>query len=138
MVIVPEAGIQAYIGGAILSGAEPWIVPLRPENDFLVELDQLPADVLERARVVYVNYPNNPTAAIAPHDYLVRLVAACRKYGIVLAYDNAPVRQRITRLAPASIFEIAGARDISRGILFDVEVIPDDGWRRRVRDRIGW
>ena len=59
--LVPEPGYQCYIGGAIASGAEPRIAPLLAEQDFLVELGELPRDVLRRTRLVYLNYPNNPT-----------------------------------------------------------------------------
>jgi len=129
VVIVPEPGYQAYIGGAILSGAEPYVVPLRPENQFLVELDQLPADTLRRARVVYVNYPNNPTAAIAPRDYLERLVAACRKHGIVLAYDNAYCDITFDGYVAPSIFEIEGARDVAVEFFSMSKSFQMTGWR---------
>src|SRR3954471_1981564 len=61
--IVPEPGYQAYLGGALLAGAEPYIAPLRAENDFLLQLDEVPPEVLRRAKIVFLNYPNNPTAA---------------------------------------------------------------------------
>src|SRR5512144_3273207 len=64
--IVPEPAYQAYIGGTLLSDATPYIYPLRPRTEFLVELDEIPRDVLARTRVLYLNYPNNPTSAIAP------------------------------------------------------------------------
>src|SRR5690606_24451299 len=78
-VIVPEPGYQAYLGGAVLAGAEPVIVPLRAEKQFLLELDNLDEQLLDRTSLVYVNYPNNPTSAVAPRDYLERLVARCRR-----------------------------------------------------------
>ena len=67
-VILPEPGYQAYIGGAILSGAEPYVYPLTAGEGFLLDLDRVPAAVLDRTRLVFVNYPNNPTAAVAPLD----------------------------------------------------------------------
>ena len=109
--IIPEPGYQAYVGGALLSLAAPYIVPLRPEHDFLVELDEIPADVLKRAKMVYVNYPNNPTAAVAPRDYLERLVARCRTLGLLLVYDNAYAELAFDGYVPPSIFEIEGARE---------------------------
>jgi LL-diaminopimelate aminotransferase len=87
--IVPEPGYQAYLGGSLLAGAEPYIAPLRPEHNFLLQLDHVPHEILRRAKVVFVNYPNNPTAAVAPSEYLERTVALCRAHGILLAYDNA-------------------------------------------------
>ncbi|MGH7524697.1 MAG: aminotransferase class I/II-fold pyridoxal phosphate-dependent enzyme [Gemmatimonadales bacterium] len=128
-VIVPEPGYQGYIGGAVLSGSEPIIVPLRPENNFLVELDQLSADVLRRARVVYANYPNNPTAAIAPRDYLERLVAACRRHGIVLAYDNAYCDITFDGYVAPSIFEIDGAREVAVEFFSMSKSYQMTGWR---------
>ncbi|MES1259565.1 MAG: aminotransferase class I/II-fold pyridoxal phosphate-dependent enzyme [Gemmatimonadota bacterium] len=129
VVIVPEPGYQAYIGGAVISGAEPYVVPLRPENNFLVELDQLPEAVLRRAKLVYVNYPNNPTAAIAPRDYLERLVASCRKYGIVLAYDNAYSDITFDGYVAPSIFEIPGARDVAIEFFSMSKSFQMTGWR---------
>lgn len=128
-VIVPEPGYQGYIGGAVLSGSEPVIIPLRPENRFLVELDQLPVDTLRRAKVAYVNYPNNPTAAIAPRDYLERLVAACRKHGIVLAYDNAYCDITFDGYVAPSIFEIEGARDVAVEFFSMSKSFQMTGWR---------
>jgi LL-diaminopimelate aminotransferase len=129
VVIVPEPGYQAYIGGAILSGAEPVVVPLRPENQFLVELDELPEETLRRATLCYVNYPNNPTAAIAPRDYLERLVASCRKHGIVLAYDNAYSDITFDGYVAPSIFEIAGARDVAVEFFSMSKSFQMTGWR---------
>jgi len=129
VVIVPEPGYQAYIGGAILSGAEPCVVPLRPENSFLVELDQLAPETLRRAKVVYVNYPNNPTAAIAPRAYLERLVASCRKHGIVLAYDNAYCDITFDGYVAPSIFEIPGARDVAVEFFSMSKSFQMTGWR---------
>ena len=128
-VILPEPGYQGYIGGAVLSGSEPIVVPLRPENGFLVELDTLPSDVLRRARVVYANYPNNPTAAIAPRDYLERLVAACRRHDIVLAYDNAYCEITFDGYVAPSIFEIDGARDVAVEFFSMSKSFQMTGWR---------
>ncbi|HEX5632423.1 MAG TPA: aminotransferase class I/II-fold pyridoxal phosphate-dependent enzyme [Gemmatimonadales bacterium] len=127
--IVPEPGYQAYIGGSILAGAEPYIVPLRPERNFLLELDDVPADVLRRAKVVFVNYPNNPTAAIAPRDYLERLVATCRQHGILLAYDNAYSELTFDGYVAPSIFEIPGARDVALEYFSLSKSYSMTGWR---------
>jgi LL-diaminopimelate aminotransferase len=127
--IVPEPGYQAYLGGALLSGSEPYVVPLLPENEFLLELDQLPADVLRRAKIVFVNYPNNPTAAIAPVEYLERTVAACRRHGILLAYDNAYCELTFDGYRAPSIFEIAGARDVALEFFSLSKSYSMTGWR---------
>lgn len=127
--IVPEPGYQAYLGGALLSGAEPYIAPLRPEHDFLLQLDRIPADVLKRARIAFLNYPNNPTAAIAPAAYLERSVEICRKYGILLAYDNAYCDLTFDGYRAPSIFDVAGARDIALEFFSLSKSYSMTGWR---------
>src|SRR5260221_604231 len=76
--IVPVPGYAVYHGGTVLADAEPYLYNLTPRTDFLLELDELPRDLLKKAKLVYLNYPNNPTAAVAPRDYLERTIAACR------------------------------------------------------------
>jgi LL-diaminopimelate aminotransferase len=127
--IVPEPGYQAYIGGSILAGAEPYIAPLRPENDFLLDLEGVPAAVLQRARLVFVNYPNNPTAAVASLEYLERLVSACRRHGILLAYDNAYCDLTFDGYRAPSIFEIPGARDVALEFFSLSKSFSMTGWR---------
>jgi LL-diaminopimelate aminotransferase len=127
--IVPEPGYQAYLGGALLSGAEPYIAALRPENGFLLQLDQVPPEVLRRAKVVFVNYPNNPTAAVASPEYLERTVAVCRAHGILLAYDNAYCDLTFDGYRAPSIFEIAGARDVALEFFSLSKSYSMTGWR---------
>jgi LL-diaminopimelate aminotransferase len=129
VVIVPEPGYQAYLGGAILAGAEPYIVPLRSEQKFLLELEQLPDDILRRAKAVFVNYPNNPTAAVAPPEYLARTVALCRRHGILLAYDNAYCDLTFDNYRAPSIFEIPGAREIAIEFFSLSKSFSMTGWR---------
>jgi LL-diaminopimelate aminotransferase len=127
--IIPEPGYQAYVGGSMLAGAEPVIVPLRPEHNFLVELDTLPEETLRRAKVVFVNYPNNPTAAVAPRDYLERLVASCRRHDIVLAYDNPYCDLTFDGYVAPSIFEIEGAREVAVEYFSLSKSFQMTGWR---------
>lgn len=130
--VVPEPGYQAYLGGTVLAGCEPHIVPLRAEESFLLELDRLPAEVLRRARVAFVNYPNNPTAAVASREYLERLVAACRRHGILLAYDNAYCDLTFDGYVAPSIFEIPGAREVAVEFFSLSKTFSMTGWR------LGW
>ena len=130
--IVPEPGYQAYIGGAIASGAVPHVYGLTPRTQFLVELGELPPDVLRRTRLVYLNYPNNPTAAVAPRDYLERTVAICREYGIALAYDNPYVEITYDGYRAPSIFEIEGAREVALEFHSVSKSFTLTGWR------LGW
>ena len=113
LAIIPEPGYNAYQGGTLLASGEPYRYALRPRTNFLVDLDEIPDEVLRRTGILYLNYPNNPTAAIAPRDYLERVVARCRELDILLVYDNAYSELAYDGYVPPSIFEIAGARDIA-------------------------
>src|SRR5687768_6385487 len=127
--IVPEPGYASYIGGSLLSGGEVYKYALRPRTKFLVELDEIPVDVLKRAKVLYLNYPNNPTAAIAPKDYLERVVARCRELDILLVYDNAYSEMAFDGYVPPSIFEIDGARDVAIEFHSMSKTYNMTGWR---------
>ncbi len=130
--IVPDPGYQPYVGGTLLAGGEPYAVPLRPENDFLIPLDELPAEVVSRAKVLYLNYPNNPTAAVAPGAYLEEAVAFCREHGIVLVYDNAYSEIAFDGYRPPSILEIDGAREVAVEFHSFSKTYNMTGWR------MGW
>jgi LL-diaminopimelate aminotransferase len=127
--LIPEPGYLAYLGGSLLSEGEACTVPLRPQNNFLVELDEIPNDVLRRTRMVYLNYPNNPTAAIAPRDYLERTVKRCRELDILLVYDNAYSELAFDGYTPPSIFEIEGARDVAIEFHSLSKTYNMTGWR---------
>ena len=129
VIVFPEPGYQAYIGGSILSAALPHVYPLRADEGFLLELDRLPEAVLRRTRLVYLNYPNNPTAAVAPLDYLERTVAVCRKHQILLAYDNAYCDLTYDGYVAPSIFQIPGARDVAVEFFSLSKSFSMTGWR---------
>jgi LL-diaminopimelate aminotransferase len=127
--IVPEPGYQAYLGGALLAGAEPYVAPLRAEDGFLLKLDQVPQEVLRRAKIAFVNYPNNPTAAVATSSYLERTVTVCRAHGILLAYDNAYCELTFDGYRAPSIFETAGASDVALEFFSLSKSYSMTGWR---------
>ncbi len=129
LAIVPEPGYQCYIGGTICAGATPHIYPLTARTDFLVELAELPPDVLKKTRIVFLNYPNNPTAAVAPRDYLERTIAICRQYGITLCYDNPYVEVTFDGYVAPSIFEIEGAREVAIEFHSMSKSFSMTGWR---------
>ena len=127
--VIPEPGYLAYLGGTLLADATPHLVALRPQNDFLIELDELPRDVLKRTRLLYLNYPNNPTAAVAPREYLERTVARCRELDILLVYDNAYSELAFDGYVPPSIFEIEGAGEIAIEFHSLSKTYNMTGWR---------
>jgi LL-diaminopimelate aminotransferase len=127
--IVPEPAYQAYLGGTLLSGATPYVYPLRPRTNFLVDLDEIPPDTLARTKVLYLNYPNNPTSAIAPRDYLAKVVRLCRERDILLVYDNAYSEFGFEGYVPPSIFEFEGARDVAIEFHSLSKTYNMTGWR---------
>jgi LL-diaminopimelate aminotransferase len=129
LAIIPEPGYLAYTGGAQLAHAEPYRYALSPENNFLVDLDDIPKDVLRRARILYLNYPNNPTAAVAPLDYLTSIVKRCRELDILLVYDNAYSEMAFDGYKPPSIFEVDGARDVAIEFHSMSKTYNMTGWR---------
>ena len=127
--IIPEPGYNSYQGGTLLAGAEAYRYALRPRTNFLVEIDEIPDDVLRRAGILYLNYPNNPTAAIAPRDYLGRMVQRCRELDIILVYDNAYSELAFDGYVPPSIFEIDGAREVAIEFHSMSKTYNMTGWR---------
>ncbi|MFL5604834.1 MAG: aminotransferase class I/II-fold pyridoxal phosphate-dependent enzyme [Gemmatimonadaceae bacterium] len=127
--IIPEPGYNSYQGGTLLGSGEPYRYALRPRTDFLVELDEIPDDVLRRARILYLNYPNNPTAAVAPVEYLERVVRTCRERDILLVYDNAYSELAFDGYVPPSIFEIEGAREVAIEFHSLSKTYNMTGWR---------
>jgi LL-diaminopimelate aminotransferase len=127
--IIPEPGYNAYQGGAMLASGEPYRYALRPRTQFLVDLDEIPDETLHQTRVLYLNYPNNPTAAIAPRDYLERVVARGRELDILLVYDNAYSELAFDGYVPPSIFEIDGARDVAVEFHSLSKTYNMTGWR---------
>ncbi len=127
--IVPEPGYNSYLGGSFLSDAIPYKYALRPENGFLIDLDQVPSDVLKKAKILYLNYPNNPTSAIAPREYLEEMVRRCKELDILLVYDNAYSELAYDGYVPPSIFEIEGARDVAIEFHSMSKTYNMTGWR---------
>jgi len=130
--IVPVPGYAVYHGGTILADAEPYLYNLTPRTDFLLELEEIPADVLKKAKLVYLNYPNNPTAAVAPREYLERVITACRKHDLLLAYDNPYCEITFDGYVAPSIFEIPGAMDVAVEFHSLSKSFCMTGWR------LGW
>lgn len=127
--ILPEPGYNSYVGGTLLAEATPYKYPLRPENGFLIDLDTVPPEVLKKTKILYLNYPNNPTAAIAPKEYLEEIVRRCKELDILLVYDNAYSELAYDGYVPPSIFEIKGARDVAIEFHSMSKTYNMTGWR---------
>jgi len=111
-VIIPSPGYPGYRGAGMLSGAKVYELALKQENDFLPDLRKIPSSVRNKARLIYLNYPNNPTTALASLGFLRELTKFCSKYGIILAYDNA-YSEIYFKEKPRSVLEIKGAKEVA-------------------------
>jgi LL-diaminopimelate aminotransferase len=129
VVIVPEPGYQAYLGGTVLACADPYVVPLRAEHGFLLNVESIRVDVLRRTKLMFLNYPNNPTAAVATLEYLERVVALCQKHQIVLAYDNAYCDIVFDGYRAPSIFDVPGANAVAIEFFSLSKSFSMTGWR---------
>ncbi len=130
--IIPDPGYQAYLGSVTLAGGEPWLVPLSPENDFLIPLGDLPPEVVKRTRILYLNYPNNPTTAVAPDEYFEEAIEFCSRNDVVLAHDNAYSEFGFDGYRPPSVLEFQGAREIAIEFHSLSKTFNMTGWR------LGW
>jgi LL-diaminopimelate aminotransferase len=111
--LVPDPGYPVYRAATILADGEPYPVPLRPERGFLPELDSIPAGVLARARMVFFNYPNNPTGAVAPREFFEEAVAFARRHDLLLVHDNSYSEIAYDGYRPPSVLEVPGAKDVA-------------------------
>jgi LL-diaminopimelate aminotransferase len=111
-IILPSPGYPGYSSAARFAGARIYELGLLEKNGFLPELSKIPLAVRNKARLMYLNYPNNPTTALAPIAFLRDLVAFCAKYGIILAYDNA-YSEIYFEQRPRSVLEIKGAKEVA-------------------------
>jgi LL-diaminopimelate aminotransferase len=127
--VIPDPGYPPYFGGPLLAHGELVRVPLRPENGFLLDLDEVPGEVRPRVKLLYLNYPNNPTAATAPLDYLREVVAACRARDWLLVYDNAYCDLAYDGYRPPSILQVEGARDCAVEFFSLSKTFNMTGWR---------
>ena len=132
VVLAPDPGYTVYVTGAIMAGADPYVMPLKAENHWLPDLDAIPAHVAERARLMWLNYPNNPTAATADRAFLERAVEFCRRHDIILCHDAPYSEIAFDGYRPLSLFEIAGAKDVGLEFHSLSKTFNMTGWR------IGW
>jgi LL-diaminopimelate aminotransferase len=132
VVLAPDPGYTVYVTGALMAGAEPYIMPLTVENNWLPDLDAIPDEVAQRARLMWLNYPNNPTAAVADRDFLERAVVFCRRNDIILCHDAPYSEIAFDGYRPLTLFEIPGAKEIGLEFHSLSKTFNMTGWR------IGW
>lgn len=129
VVLIPDPAYPVYRAGTIFAGGEPYEMPLRKENAFLPDLGAIPESVLRRARLMFINYPNNPTGAVAPIEFYREVVEFATRHNIVVAQDNTYSEISFDGYRPPSFLEVPGARDV--GIEFHSlsKTFNMTGWR---------
>ncbi len=113
MVLTSDPGYPTYRMGALMAGGTYHPVPLLEEQAFLPDLSAIPSDVAAKSTLFWLNYPNNPTGAVAPISFLEDAVAFCREHDIVLCYDNPYCDLTFDGYTSPSVLQIAGAKDVA-------------------------
>jgi LL-diaminopimelate aminotransferase len=111
--LVPDPGYPTYTAGTEIAGGTPYFMPLLKENGWLPDLGAIPADVLSRAKLMWLNYPNNPTAAIATPAFFGQVVAFCKQHNILLCHDNPYCENGYDGYVAPSVLQVPGAKDIA-------------------------
>ncbi len=111
--IVPDIYYPVHARATGLTGGTVYSLPLRRERGFVPNLAEIPEDVLRRARMLIVNYPHNPTGAVAPLEFFAEAVALCSRYGIALVSDLAYSELTFDDFVAPSVFEVPGAKEVA-------------------------
>ena len=127
----PEPGYPPYTSGPLFAGAEVHYLPLRAENGFLPDLE-IPTGVAERANLLFLNYPNNPTGAVAPEGFFSRVVELVRRHELIVVHDSSYSEVAFDGYRPPSFLGTAGAKDVGVEIFSLSKGWNMTGWR------VGW
>ncbi len=111
--LIPDPYYPVYITGSTSVGAEPYFLPLKEQQGYLPEFDAIPTSILQKSRVLWLNYPNNPTAACASLDFFERAVAFAHMHNLVIIHDMAYAEVYFDEFRPPSILQVPGAREVA-------------------------
>jgi LL-diaminopimelate aminotransferase len=127
--LASDPGYPVYTGGPILAGAEAELLPLVPELGFAPDLSAVPAEVAARARLLFVNYPNNPTGAIVPDGFFEQVVAFAREHEILVVHDNAYSETTYDGYVAPSFLATPGAKEVGVEVFSLSKGFNMTGWR---------
>lgn len=130
--LIPDPGYPVYGVGTLLAGGVPYIMPLKAENGFLPDLEAIPAEVAQKAKLMFLNYPNNPTGAVADENFYLKVIAFAKKYDIIVCHDGPYSEITYQGYKPLSFLEVAGAKDVGIEFHSMSKTYNMTGWR------IGW
>ena len=127
--LVPDPGYPVYEIGTMFAGGTSYRLDCTRETGWLPNFDTIPADVAEKAKVLWLNYPNNPTGATADIGFFQRAVAFAKKYDVAILHDNPYCDTAYDGYQPPSIFEVEGARDVAIEFNSFSKMYNMTGWR---------
>ncbi len=127
--LAADPGYPVYTGGPWLAGAEPVLMALRPELGFVPDLDAIDAEVARRSKLMYLNYPNNPTGAVVPEGFFERVVEFAREHEILVVHDNAYSEIVFDGYHAPSFLQTPGAKDVGIEVFSLSKGYNMTGWR---------
>src|ERR671923_2702832 len=127
--LAADPGYPVYTGGPLLAGAEAVLMPLLPERGFAPDLDAIGGDVAERARLIYLNYPNNPTGAVVPDGLFERAVEFAREHGVLVVHDASYTETTFDGYVAPSFLETPGAKEVGVEVFSLSKGWNMTGWR---------
>jgi len=129
LALIPDPCYPPYKSGTTFAGADFELMPLHKENDFFPDFKSIGEAILKKARLLFINYPNNPTAACATKEFYEEVIAVAKKYDIIVVSDLAYSEMTYTEEKPISIFEIEGAKDVAIEFHSLSKTFNMTGWR---------
>src|SRR5918997_6576004 len=127
--LAADPGYPVYTGGPLLSGGEPVLMPLLPERGFAPDLEAIPAEARERARLLYLNYPNNPTGAVLPEGLFEEVVAFARDNDVLVVHDASYTETTFDGYVAPSFLATPGAKDVGVEVFSLSKGYNMTGWR---------
>ena len=127
--LASDPGYPVYTGGPLLVGADPFPLPLLPERGFTPDLDAIPNEIAQRAKLLFLNYPNNPTGAIAPEGFFEWVVDFAQRTGVLVVHDNAYSETTFDGYVAPSFLATPGAKDVGVEVFSLSKGYNMTGWR---------
>ncbi|MBP1698684.1 MAG: LL-diaminopimelate aminotransferase, partial [Deltaproteobacteria bacterium] len=129
IVLVPSPGYPVYRVSTLFAGGTPYFLPLRKENGFLLNVSQIPESVAKKAKLLFINYPNNPTSAVAERSFFEEVVAFARRYQVIVSHDAAYSEVAFDGYHPLSFLQVEGAREVGVEFHSLSKTFNMTGWR---------
>ena len=127
--LMTSPGYPVYFSGTLFAGGRSYFLPLRKENHFLPDLSQIPGEVVRQAKVLFINYPNNPTGAVSDRSFFEGVVAFAREHRIIVGHDAAYSEIAYDGYRPLSFLEVPGAKEVGLEFHSLSKTYNMTGWR---------